>query len=189
MISALARSSEVFDDEEMLGMAIRSASFIQEHMYDAETDTLTRSYCAGPSTTSGFHEDYSFLIQGLLDLYEATFNEDWLSWAIKLQDRQDALFWDEEHGGYFNAPEGDEHLLLRLKDDQDGSEPAANSISASNLLRLYFMLDSQAYMDRAEALFHSFRRTLLAQPHAMPVMLKSLMLKEVSATLASAWCL
>lgn len=63
----------------------------------------------------GFLDDYAFLIRGLLDLYEACFDPQWLEWAEELQEKQDELFWDIASAGYFSMPSSDE-LLLRLKE-------------------------------------------------------------------------
>lgn len=64
----------------------------------------------------GFHVDYAYLVQGLLDLYEATFNTHWLEFAETLQDIQDNLFWDAKDGAYFATIKDDPTIILRLKD-------------------------------------------------------------------------
>lgn len=64
----------------------------------------------------GFLDDYAFLIRGLLDLYEASLDADWLQWAETLQEQQDRKFWDAEHFGYFTSPKGDSSILLRGKE-------------------------------------------------------------------------
>ena len=63
----------------------------------------------------GFSDDYAFLIQGLLDLYETSHDPDILEWAELLQTKQNELFWDEQNGGYFTSPAGDESVILRMK--------------------------------------------------------------------------
>ena len=78
----------------------------------------------------GFADDYAFLIQGLLDLYEASFDVGWLRWAVELQEIQDRLFCDENRGGYFSSAGKDPSILLRLKEDNDSAEPAASSVAA-----------------------------------------------------------
>ena len=83
-----------------------------------------------------FADDYAFVIQGLLDLYEASFDVEWLKFARQLQETQDRLFFDEKNGGYFSTSGKDESVFLRMKDDNDGAEPAASSVAALNLLRL-----------------------------------------------------
>lgn len=67
---------------------------------------------------SGFLDDYSFVICGLLDLYEATLQLEWLQWAEELQLRQDGLFWDEQGGGYFCSDPSDSTVLLQLKEGE-----------------------------------------------------------------------
>ena len=104
-----------------------------------------RSWRGEAGSIAGFAEDYAFLIQGLLDLYEADWEVDWLKWALELQERQDALFWDETGGGYFSSAAGDPLVPLRMKEDYDGAEPSANSISALNLLRFARMLHDEAF--------------------------------------------
>ena len=89
----------------------------------------------------GFADDYAFVIQGLLDLYEASFDVSWLQFAIELQETQDRLFLDEERGGYFSSTGQDATILLRMKEDNDSAEPAASSVAALNLLRLAQLRD------------------------------------------------
>ena len=68
------------------------------------------------SRQGGFADDYSFLIKGLLDLFEACQDQQWLQWAWQLQEKQNMLFWDEEKGGYFNCTADDPSILLRVKE-------------------------------------------------------------------------
>lgn len=116
MISALAIGAQVLDDAAYADRAARCAAFIQRHMFDAASGQLRRSYREGPSAVWGFVDDYAFLIRGLLDLYEATFDGSWLEWAATLQRTQDARFWDDSHGGYFDTTGEDASILLRMKD-------------------------------------------------------------------------
>src|SRR5207244_10491324 len=114
----------------------RSASFIESRMYDSQTGLLKRRYRDGSVDIDALPEDYAFLIQGLLDLYETSFEVKWLSWAVRLQERQDALFWGK-NGGYFATRAEASHVMVRMKDDYDGPEPAANSVAATNPLRVW----------------------------------------------------
>eukprot|EP00064_Thunnus_orientalis_P007385 superscaffoldBa00000817_g7405 len=124
---------------------------------------------------SGFLDDYSFIICGLLDLYEATLQTDWLKWAEELQVRQDELFWDEQGGGYFCSDPSDSTVLLQLKEDQDGAEPSANSVSASNLLRLSHYTGRQEWLQRSQQLLAAFSDRLTRVPIALPEMVRALM--------------
>jgi uncharacterized protein YyaL (SSP411 family) len=111
---------------------------------------------------------------GLLDLYESTFDIRWIQWAVKLQERQDALFWDAENGGYFATEEGSKDILLRMKDDYDGAEPSANSIAVMNLLRLNHMLGNAQSMEKAQSALAHFSTNLSNRPSGMPQMLVAL---------------
>ena len=217
MISALAKGHQVLEcrsllagDEErgspasrLLQMATRAAEFIERELYDAPTATLYRSWLEGRGDIAGFAEDYAFLIQGLLDLYEAGFDIRWLQWAERLQLKMDALFWDATHGGYFNSRADDATVIVRLKEDYDGAEPAANSVAAMNLVRLDWMLGDgdvggvplprgsdaspgggtrptkQTYREKALKTIEALRPQWSRAPHALPQMLCALELALV----------
>jgi len=88
-----------------------TAKFIEMHLYDSKTGKLWRSYRAGGPSVGGFLDDYTDLISGLLDLYQAGFDVHWLKWAVSLQEKQDQLFGDAKEGGYFDAGSSDPSLL------------------------------------------------------------------------------
>jgi len=171
MISALARGRQVLGDSRYLTAATRAAEFIQRELADPATDTLYRSWREGRSDVPGFAEDYAFLIQGLLDLYEAGFEIRWLQWAVKLQARMDALLWDQERGGYFNSRADDASVIVRLKEDYDGAEPAPNSIAALNLVRLDWMLGLAGAKEKALRTIEALRPQWSQHPQALPQML------------------
>src|SRR5260370_3726444 len=105
------------------------------HLDDSKTGKLWRSYRAGGPSVDGFLDDYTDLISGLLDLYQAGFDVHWLKWAVSLQEKQDQLFGDAKDGGYFDAGTSDPSLLSRTRESYDGAEPSPNSTAAINLLR------------------------------------------------------
>lgn len=174
MISAFSRAFQVFENAEYLNAAIQSANFIRKYLFDESNKTLLRHFREGPSTIKAFADDYSFLIAGLLDLYEACFDIQFLDWAITLQSTFDRLFWDSKNFGYYSVQEGDPSLLLRMKEDYDGAEPSNNSVAASNLLRLASMTGKKAYQDAAQQIFQSFSSILNEKPVAMPLMVATL---------------
>ena len=92
----------------------------------------------------------------------------------ELQAKQDALFWDEKHGGYFSAAAGDPNILIRMKEDYDGAEPSPNSVAAMNLLRLAQIGNDVAMRERALKTIHAFADQLAKVPSAMPQMLCAL---------------
>jgi uncharacterized protein YyaL (SSP411 family) len=171
MISAFARAGAVFGEPRYGEAAVRAAAFVRDNLYDSDSRTLWRIWRDGRAPVGAFLDDHAFLTQGLLDLYEVTLDVRWLRWALDLQARQDELFLDSEHGGYFNAAASDAATVIRLKDDQEGAEPAGNSIAALNLLRLAQMTDEPKLTDRAKRVFDAFSGRLTEHPAAMAQML------------------
>ena len=171
MISALAKAGAVLDEPRYRDAAVRAAAFIEAKLFDADTRALWRIWREGRAPVGAFLDDYAFLVQGLLDLYEATLDVRWLRWALDLQAKQDELFHDPDQGGYFNAPLTESMTVIRLKDDQEGAEPAGNSIAALNLLRLAQMTDEPKFADRARRIFEAFSGRLSKHPSAIAQML------------------
>jgi uncharacterized protein len=174
MISAYARAAQVIDEPRYLESATRAAAFIRAHLWDESKKTLYRSYRDGRSDVEGFADDYAFVTQGLLDLYEASFDVDWLKFALELQETQDRLFFDEKSGGYFSTSGKDTSVVLRMKDDNDSAEPAASSVATLNLLRLAQISGEKRWQERAEKTISAFHATLSRFPSAMPQMLVAL---------------
>jgi uncharacterized protein YyaL (SSP411 family) len=194
MISALAKGFQLLrveNDHEKeqrtmyLHAAVRAAEFIERELYDAGSGVVFRSWRNGRGTVEGFAEDYAFLIQALLDLYEAAFDLRWLKWAEQLQRTLDARFWDAEAGGYFTSQAADPHIVLRLKESYDGAEPAASSVAAVNLLRLGALFDTgsasstdgsplMSYRERGKRCIAAFHGHWSTTPQAMPQMLAAL---------------
>jgi hypothetical protein len=171
MISAFARAGAILGEGAYLDTARRAANFLRANLTVPESGDLLRSWRDGRASVRAFAEDYAFLIQGLLDLYEADFDPAWLEWADALQRKQDALFFDEPLGAYLGSEAGDPLLPLRMRDDYDGAEPSANSVSAMNLLRLGWMWHSDAFVDRARRVIGSAAPVLRGMPSAVPQML------------------
>ena len=171
MISAYARAAQVIDEPRYLEIATRSANFVRTKLYDPSHKILYRSYREGRSNIEGFADDYAMVIQGLLDLYEASFDVECLKFANQLQEIQDTLFFDEKNGGYFSNSGRDESVFVRMKDDNDGAEPAASSIAALNLLRLSQIYDDPKLAECAKKTIDAFATILLQFPSGMPQML------------------
>jgi uncharacterized protein len=174
MISAYARGAQVLDEPRYLEIATHAAKFLGTNLYEEKSKLLYRNYRGGRSDIEGFADDYAFAIQGLLDLYEASFDIEWLKFAVQLQETQDRLFFDENNGGYFSTSGKDESVFLRMKDDNDGAEPAASSVAALNLLQLSQFRDDKAMAERVRKTIDTFATTLSHFPSAMPLMLVAL---------------
>lgn len=176
MISAFARAYQVTMHGEDLESAQRAADFVRRHLYREEDEVLLRSYRQGPAAAEGFADDYAFLVQGLLDLYEAGFDVKHLLWAEKLQDKQNELFHDAQNGGYFSSTTRDANVLLRLKEDHDGAEPSASSVSALNLVRLAAMTGRGEFREQAAGTVAAFgaAQNPARTTQTMPLMLAAL---------------
>ncbi len=174
MISAFARAYQVLGERQYLLAARKSAQFIQSNLYNSKTGILLRRFRLGEAAIPGFADDYAFLIQGLLDLYEASFDINDLTWAVNLQSKQNELFWDSAGKGFFSTTGNDPSVLLRAKEDYDGAEPSPNSVSALNLLRLAQMLDKKRFHAMAEETFAALGDRLQQAPEAMPQMVVAL---------------
>ena len=116
-------------------------------------------------------DDYTFFVQALLDLYEATFEFSWLEQAIALTEKQMELLEDKESGGFFASAHPDAAKLMRLKDDYDGAEPSGNSMALMNLLRLSRLTGRSDFEASARRLIAAFSTRVTANPYAMPQML------------------
>ncbi len=180
MISALARGAVApaacLDDQRgaYRSAAVRAAEFVHRELYDDSRGVLYRNFRNGRGANEGFAEDYAYFIAGLLELYEATFEERWLQWADRLQETMDRLFLDAEAGGYFNSAEGDASIILRLKEDYDGAEPTPGSVAAANLLRLAAITQDESRRVRGRCAIVAMQAVWSATPHALPEMLCAL---------------
>ncbi len=154
--------------------AVRAAAFAHERMWQASSRTLLRRYRDGHAEIEAYAEDYGCLIFGLLELFQTDANPAWIEWAVDLQHRQDELFWDEANGGWFSTTGRDPTVLLRMKEDYDGAEPAASSISAMNLLVLTHLLDEPAWTNRLERTLRLFGGRLEQMGRAVPMMASAL---------------
>jgi uncharacterized protein YyaL (SSP411 family) len=173
MISAFARAGMALGELAYTETAQRAAQFVREKIYDGKR--LLRSYRQGPGPEA-FADDYAAMAGGALDLYEATGEIAWLRWAVELQGTLDELFLDRENGGYFSARAEDASILLRMKEDHDGAEPAASSLAARNGLRLARMLDDAGLQKRAVETMGAFGGQLRGMPTSMPAMVGALLL-------------
>jgi uncharacterized protein YyaL (SSP411 family) len=102
---------------------------------------------------NGYLEDYAFLIDGLLALYETTGELRWFSEASSLTDKMIDEFWDQDNGGFYFTGETHEDLIVRSKDYFDNATPSGNSVAAGVLLRLALLTDSSDYRNRAVTVF------------------------------------
>ncbi|KAI9720487.1 MAG: hypothetical protein M1828_005658 [Chrysothrix sp. TS-e1954] len=180
-IGALARASGALRSnsrgersEGYLGAAVRAATFVKRELFDAPSGQLKRVYREGVGDAPGFADDYAFLISGLIDLYEATFDDEYLQLADSLQKTQITLFEDPQNGGFFSTQAGQQDIILRLKDSTDGAEPSTNGISASNLYRLGSLFEDEEYTKKAARTIEAFAEEASQHPFSFTSMMSSI---------------
>jgi uncharacterized protein len=152
----------------------RAAAFVRERMWHAKSGVLLRRYREGHAEIDGYAEDYAYMIYGLLELFQADPQPMWLEWAIALQRRQDELFWDEQAGGWFSTTGSDPNVLLRMKEDYDGAEPTASSVSVLNLLTLSHLVPDARWSDHVERTLRLFATRLEQMGRGVPMMAAAL---------------
>jgi uncharacterized protein YyaL (SSP411 family) len=168
-ISAFARGAAILNEPKYAHAARRAAGFLLSTLRRPD-GTLLRRFRDGDAGIAGMLDDYVFLAQGLLDLYECTFEFTYLEAAIAIADKQRELFEDGA-GGFFASAHEDATRLMRIKDDHDGAEPAGNSVALLNLLRLHRITGRSEFEQSARRLIAVFQTTLAAQPFGVPQML------------------
>jgi uncharacterized protein len=177
MIAAFARAARTLVDsprrDEWMNAALRAATSLRLTVWQDAERTLLRRYRDGEAAVDAFCEDYACLAYGLLELFQATGDAQWLEWAITLTQIQTTKFWDESDGGWFSTTGADASVLLRLKEDYDGAEPAAASITVRNLLTLAHLTGDQAWTDRARRSLERYGTELGQVARVMPFMVSN----------------
>jgi uncharacterized protein YyaL (SSP411 family) len=181
MIAAFARTGRVKqgrgeDGRPYIEAAQRAARFIRTRMWDAGSRVLLRRFREDEAGIDAYAEDHAYLILGLLELFQADPSPEWLAWAIELQERQDELFWDESDGGWFSTTGTDPSVLVRMKEDYDGAEPTASSVSVLNLLTLSHLSEAHAaaWTAKVEKTLRLFAQRLEQAGRAVPMMAAAL---------------
>lgn len=185
-ISALSRTSAALESidpaksSECLKAAIGAVSFIKTELWDPESKTLYRVYREGRGSTTGLCDDYAFLIQGLIDLYEATFDDAYLEFADTLQKRQNELFTSTDSPGFYTTPSPHPpDLLMRLKTGMDNAEPSSNNVSARNLYRLSALLEDASYFKLAGQTVQAFEAEVEQFPYCFAGMMGSVVMARL----------
>ncbi len=148
MLRSFAEAARVLKRDDYLQIAINNAEFLITQL--KRDGRLLRTHKDGQSKLNAYQEDYAYLIDGLLSLYEATFDERWFVEARALADTMIALFGDENEGGFFFTSNDHEQLISRAKESYDNATPSGNSVAAAALQRLAMFTNEARYRDYAE---------------------------------------
>jgi uncharacterized protein YyaL (SSP411 family) len=171
MIMALAKAAKALQKTEYAQAARRAAGFILKELRREDGRLLAR-YRDGESAYLGYLDDYAFLVWGLIELYEATFELELLQTAVRLNDDMLRLFWDEEKGGCFFYGEDGEQLFTRPKEIYDGAMPSGNSAAALNLAKLARYTYNAELSQKADEQLRAFAGSVEKYPsgHALFMM-------------------
>jgi len=173
MISAFARGSFVLGEPRYAQLAETAAQFLLTNL--RTNGRLLRTWKAGSGAKyRAYLEDYAFLGQGLIDLYEATDKVRWLNEAKQLHEVLLTTYHDKTSGGFFRTAHDAEKLLVRDKPDYDGAQPSGNSIAARNLLRLWEYTGDARWRTTAEGVFKWAAMRIQRGGVGIPAMLSAL---------------
>jgi len=172
MISSLAYGGMVLDERKYTQAAERCAEFVMSKLY--KNGRLRRYYRDGRVIGKAFLDDYAFMIFGLLDLYEATFDVKWLIEAKTLSEEMIEWFVDREEGGLFLTGKDGEKLIVRSKPGLDGAIPSGNSIAALALLKLGRLTMNQEFAEQGSRILEAFSSQLAQSPVSSSAMLIAL---------------
>ncbi|MGD2216502.1 MAG: thioredoxin domain-containing protein, partial [Gemmatimonadales bacterium] len=165
MIGALAEGHRVLGEPRYLEAAERAAGFVLDKL-SREDGGLYRTYREGKAHLNAVLEDYAYLSEALIDLYEAGGSIDWLREAEQLLERTLADFHDEETGSFFNTASDHEKLIIRYRDGADGATPSGNAVTAHALARLSYHLDRHELRHAAVGAIKAFGPLISRFPRA-----------------------
>ncbi|NJN14165.1 MAG: thioredoxin domain-containing protein [Planctomycetes bacterium] len=151
---------------------MRAGEFVLARFW--KEDHLLRRWAGGEAAFGGVLDDYAYLLQGFLDLYETTFEERWITAALALNESVIAQFYDSGQGGFFFTPEGGEELIARGKSGFDNARPSGNGIMALNLLRLYELTGDKRHHERARKTLDFFGARVTASALGFSTILNAL---------------
>ncbi len=165
MIAALAKAAQVFDEERYLEAAKRAGNFILEKSSHAG-GRLYHRYREGEAAVPAFLDDYALFTWGLIELYEASFEAEYLKNAIRLTEDMLKYFWDGEKGGFYFTAHDVDSVLVREKEIYNGAIPSGNAVAMLNLLRLGRMLAKPQYEEKGAQMIRTFAGLVQKSPVA-----------------------
>jgi uncharacterized protein len=164
MIAALAKAGKVLGESKYVESAKQTADFILEQMHS--DGVLYHRFAKGERAVEGFLDDYAFFTFGLLELYEATFEEKYLQAATTLTKAAVMKFWDEKNGGFYLTQKTNDATMPRMKQVYDGAVPSGNSVALHNLLWLSRLTMDSTDEELAVKLTKVFSNEIQGAPEA-----------------------
>lgn len=163
VIAAFSIAGKVFEEPKYIEIAKNATTFVLEHLCKGE-GSLSSYYIKGNSFGNAYSVDYAFLIWGLIELYQATYEENYLESAIKLNESIINNFWDDDEGGIFFYSKNSEKLIFNPKEIYDGATPSVNSVVAMNFIRLARLTEDSKLNKFAKRIFESIGKEVNKTP-------------------------
>jgi uncharacterized protein len=173
VIAAFARAGQVLGESRYVETARRAAEFVLASMRLPD-GRLLHCYREWEASVDGNLDDYAFMTWGLIELYEASFNVEYLEIAVDLITRTLDDFWDDDQGGFYFTARTSEKVLVRSKEIYDGAVPSGNSVAVLNLIRLSRMTGRSEFEDKAWQTARAFGRAIRESPGAYTQMMVGL---------------
>jgi uncharacterized protein len=180
MITALATGYGVLGEEKYIETAKRCADFIWSQQW--RDGKLNRIYKDGQSNIVGCLEDYAYLLEALVTLYETSLQSEWIAKASQLADAMIEEFWDEEEGGFFLSGKSGEQLVSKLKNPADEAMPSANAIASMALLKLGRLTGNKIYTEKSQETVNTFKAFIEDSPAAFTGLLATQSASRLSPT-------
>jgi hypothetical protein len=171
MIAALAKAGNILDERKYLESATKTADFILNQMHQG--DVLYHSYAKGQTAIEGFLDDYAFFVYGLIELYEATFEDKYIQAAAELTKSMVAKFWDQKNGGFYQTQNSDA-AMPKMKQLYDGAIPSGNSVALQDLLWFSRLTNEPVYETMATQMTKTFAQEIEGAPEAYTFFLSSI---------------
>ncbi len=163
MIGAMAMAGRLLKLEPFTNAAKKATAFITDRLIHEDGRLLAR-YRDGEANFPAYADDYAFLTLGLIELYETTYESEYLKKALELTDDLLSLFWDEKYGGLYVYGKDSEVLITRPKEIYDGATPSSNSVTALNLMRLSRLTGRQDLEEKADQILKTFSDAIRSYP-------------------------
>ena len=173
MISALADAGAALGRADYVAAAVACGEFIERELRDS-SGRLLRSFNRGRAKLPAYLEDYAYLLEAYLTLYEATFDAAWFTRAVALAEVLLERFYDDERGGFFSVSDDHTGLIARRKDLEDAPIPAGGSAACFGLLRLARFTGSARYEDAAVSLITLLHKVAPEHPLAFGHLLRAI---------------
>jgi uncharacterized protein len=174
MIGSFAKAAQVLDKPEYAQVAVRAADFLLTRMRQPDGRLFRTTFSGMAPKLNGYLEDYAYLLDALVTLYETTFEPRWITSALELTMIMIDQFWDNEEGGFFYTGKDHESLIARNKDPHDNATPSGNSMAVTALLRLAKLTGDAELFDKAEQTLKLFGGLMARSSTAAGQMLNAL---------------